>query len=276
MHDVSAGGVSIPSLGFGTWQIEGDAARQMVERAIEAGYRHIDTAQIYGNEAEVGAAIAASGVPRDEFFVTTKVWTACFSDGDLQNSVQESLERLKLDRVDLLLLHWPKPAPALEETMTALNDVRQRGWTRSIGLSNFTVALMDKAQSLSAAPLATNQVEYHPYLSQNRLLAAAARLGSSITAWSPMARGRITGDPVLTGIGAAYDKTPGQVALRWLVQQPGVIAIPQTSNPDRLKQNIDIFDFHLTDQEMATISAMGSPQGRTGDWLDKAYQWDAG
>jgi 2,5-diketo-D-gluconate reductase A len=270
---VRSGDVLMPALGFGTWQLDNGSARPLVEQALEVGYRHIDTAQIYRNERDVGAAIAASGLKRDDIFLTTKVWTDHFADGDLQRSAEKSLEKLGVDHVDLLLLHWPKPAVPLAETMAALNDVRERGLTRAIGLSNFPSAVMAAAQAASKAPIATNQVEYHPYLSQKTLIAAAHAAGTSITAWSPLAQGKVADDPVLIGIGKTHGKTPGQVTLRWLIQQ-GVIAIPRTKTPARIAENFDILDFELSDADMAAIYALARPDGRLGNWLDEAYSWD--
>ncbi|MGH1558349.1 aldo/keto reductase [Caulobacter segnis] len=271
---VRSGDVLIPALGFGTWQLENGTATPLVEKALEVGYRHIDTAQIYGNERDVGAGVRNSGIKRDEIFLTTKVWIDKFADGDLQRSAERSLERLGLDHVDLLLLHWPKPDVPLAETLAALNEVRSRGWTRAIGLSNFPSALLEEAAKLSEAPIATDQVEYHPYLSQKTLIARAHALGTSITAWSPLAQGKVANDPTLIEIGRAHGKTPGQVTLRWIIQQ-GVIAIPRTSNPKRIEENFDILDFTLTDDEMTRIHALARPDGRLGEWLDKAYRWDA-
>jgi 2,5-diketo-D-gluconate reductase A len=271
---IRSGDVLMPALGFGTWQLENGTAVPLVEKALEVGYRHIDTAQIYGNERDVGAAIKASGVKRDEIFLTTKVWIDKFADGDLQRSAEKSLERLGVDHVDLLLLHWPKPDVPLAETLKALNEVRARGWTRAIGLSNFPSALLAEAASLSVAPIATDQVEYHPYLSLKTLKAKADELGTSITAWSPLAQGKVAQDPVLIEIGRAHGKTPGQVTLRWIIQQ-GVIAIPRTSNPKRIEENFDVLDFELTHDEMTRIHGLARPDGRIGDWLDKTYSWDA-
>jgi len=274
MHSVTTAGVDIPAIGFGTWQIEGDDAQRMVEAALEVGYRHIDTAAIYGNETEVGRGLAAAGLPRDQVFVTTKIWVDTFAEGDLQRAAEASLKRLGLDQVDLLLLHWPKPRPPLAETIGALNDVKNRGWTRAIGVSNFPSAFWREAQALSEAPLATNQVEYHPFLTQKTILATARELESSVTAWSPLAQGKVTDDPVLEAIAGAHGKSPGQVALRWLVQQEGVIAIPRTTKEHRARENFDIFDFTLTDDEMGRIHALGLPSGRIGDWIDPAFRWD--
>jgi len=271
---IRSGDVLMPAIGFGTWQLENGTAVPLVEKALEVGYRHIDTAQIYGNEQDVGAAIKASGIKRDELFVTTKIWIDNFADGDLQRSAQISLEKLGLDHVDLLLLHWPKPNPPMAETLAALNEVRAKGWTRAIGVSNYPSAQLEEAAKLSDAPIATDQVEYHPYLSLKTLKAKADELGVSITAWSPLAQGKVAQDPLLIDIGRAHGKTPGQVTLRWIIQQ-GIIAIPRTSNPKRIEENFDILDFDLTDAEMAQIHGLARPDGRIGDWIDKAYQWDA-
>ncbi|WP_454713759.1 aldo/keto reductase [Caulobacter segnis] len=271
---IRSGDVLMPALGFGTWQLENGTAVPLVEKALEVGYRHIDTAQIYGNERDVGAGIRNSGVKRDDIFLTTKVWIDQFADGDLQRSAEKSLEKLGLDHVDLLLLHWPKPEVPLAETLKALNEVRSRGLTRAIGLSNFPSALLEEASKLSEAPIATDQVEFHPYLSLKTLKAKADELGTSITAWSPLAQGKIATDPVLVEIGKAHGKTPGQVTLRWIIQQ-GIIAIPRTKNPARIEENFDILDFELSADEMTQIHGLARPDGRLGDWLDKAYAWDA-
>lgn len=274
MQSITVGDVAIPLLGFGTWQLEGEVARRMTEAALEIGYRHIDTAAIYRNESEVGQGLKAAGLPRDELFLTTKIWVDSFAEGDLQRAAEASLQRLGVDHVDLLLLHWPKPNPPLEETIGALNDVKARGWTRAIGLSNFPSQLWRRAQAASEALLVTNQVEYHPFLTQETLLQTAKDLGSSLTAWSPLAQGKIVGDPTLEAIAGAHGRTVGQVTLRWLVQQ-GVVAIPRTTKESRARENFGVFDFSLTEEEMARIHALGSPDGRIGDWLDPAFSWDA-
>jgi len=264
--------LTIPLLGFGTWQLEPDDARRMVAEAVRIGYRHIDTARIYNNEQAVGDGIRDSGVPRDEVFLTTKIWTEDFADGDLQRAAEGSVRRLGFTP-DLLLLHWPKKRPPLVETIAALNKAKEKGLTRSIGLSNFPSRVFREAQSLSDAWLVTNQVEYHPYLKLTPLLETARDLGSSITAWSPLAQGKVADDPVLLDIAAAHGKTPGQVTLRWLIQQD-VIAIPRTTRASRAAENFDIFDFALSDDEMARIHALARPDGRLGDWLDADFQWD--
>ncbi|MFZ4166570.1 aldo/keto reductase [Brevundimonas sp. NPDC058933] len=273
---VTASGVEIPLLGFGTWQLEADDARRMVREALRIGYRHIDTAWIYKNEKAVGDGIAdavAEGiVAREDVFVTTKIWVEHFHRDALLRQAEESAISLGLTP-DLLLLHWPKPTPALEETIDALNAALEQGFTKHVGLSNFPSAQFREAAALSKAPLVTNQVEYHPYLSQKTLIETARELGSSITAWSPLAQGKIADDTVIGEIAKAHGKTHGQVTLRWIIQQ-GVIAIPRTAKEGRAAENFDIFDFDLSADEMARIHALARADGRLGDWLDEAFQWD--
>ena len=269
---LTAGDVQIPLLGFGTWQLEPEDARRMVAEALRIGYRHIDTARIYQNEEAVGQGIRDSGVDRDDIFLTTKIWVEDFADGDLQRAAQGSVDRLGFTP-DLLLLHWPKPQPSFEETLGALNDARAKGLTRDIGLSNFPSREFRRAQALSEARLLTNQVEYHPYLKLTPLLETAKDLGSSITAWSPLAQGKIADDAVISEIARAHGKTNGQVTLRWLIQQT-VVAIPRTTKESRARENFDIFDFRLSDEEMARIHGLARPHGRIGDWIDPAFRWD--
>lgn len=269
-------GNRIPLLGFGTWMLEPDDARRMVAEALRIGYRHIDTAWIYRNEKAVGDgirdAVEAGHVARADVWLTTKIWVDHFHRDALLKQAEESAASLGFTP-DLLLLHWPKPKPALEETIGALNEARERGLTRAIGLSNFPSAEWRRAQSLSPARLVTNQVEYHPYLKLSTLKATARELGTSITAWSPLAQGKVADDPTLKDIARAHDKTPGQVALRWLIQQE-VIAIPRTAKESRAAENFDIFDFQLSAEEMDRIHALARPDGRLGDWIDPAFQWD--
>lgn len=272
MKTIQSADIAIPAIGFGTYQLTPADARRMVAAALDLGYRHVDTAFIYENEEGVGQGIADSGVARDDVFLTTKIWVTNFRDGDLQRQAEESAGRLG-QVPDLLLLHWPKPEPAMEETIKALNDARARGFAKNIGLSNFPSGLFREAAALSEAPLVTNQVEYHPYLSQKSLIGTARELGSSITAWSPLAQGKIADDPVIADIGKAHGKTPGQVTLRWIIQQ-GIIAIPKTASEKRAAENLDIFDFELTDEDMARIHGLAHPGGRIGDWIDPAFEWD--
>src|SRR6195952_1080416 len=272
MRYVDANGAKIPAIGLGTWELRGRACARLVEQALKLGYRHIDTAQVYENEREVGEGLRASGTKRSEVFLTTKIWTTHFAPNDLERSVKESLARLRLSEVDLLLLHWPNPQVPLPETLGALAHVKQLGMARHIGVSNFTVALIDEAVALCTEPLVCDQVEYHPYLDQTKVREAGARHGMAVVAYSPVAQGRIKGDATLARIGQAHGKTAAQVCLRWLVQQ-NVSAIPRTSKIERLSENIDIFDFALSPEEMQQISQLGSPKGRLTDY-GFAPKWD--
>jgi len=262
MQHVNANGTEIPAIGFGTFELEPADAEAMVERALEVGYRHIDTAQMYDNEEAVGRGIKNAGVAREDVFLTTKVWTDQYRDGDLQKSVENSLARLDTDYVDLLLLHWPNPEISLKETLGALNEVQERGLARNIGISNFTSALIEQAVETSGKPLVTNQVEYHPYLNQHTVLDKLAEHGMALTAYCPLARGEVFKDPTLERIGKAHGKNAGQVALRWLIQQDNVIAVPRSSNPDHVASNFEIFDFDLTEEEMREIAGLHSKDGR--------------
>jgi 2,5-diketo-D-gluconate reductase B len=272
MHYVEANGAKIPAIGLGTWELRGRTCARIVEQALRLGYRHIDTAQIYENEREVGEGLRASGVRRDEVFVTTKVWTSHFAPNDLERSAKESLARLRLTDVDLLLLHWPNPQIPLTETLGALARARQLGLARHIGVSNFTVALIEEAAAACPEPLVCDQVEYHPYLDQTKVKDACARHGMALVAYSPVAKGRIKNDRALARIGERYRKSAAQVCLRWLVQQ-NVSAIPRTSKLERLSENINVFDFELSDEDMSQISAMGSAAGRLTDF-GFAPKWD--
>lgn len=275
MHDIVANGASIPALGFGTFRMSGAEVAEVLPAALAQGFRHVDTAQIYKNEAAVGAAIAASGVARDQIFLTTKVWVTNFAADRFGASVEESLTKLGTDHVDLLLLHWPGGSDVPRDAqIEALNKVQARGLTRHIGVSNYTVAQMDEAIRLSDAPLIINQVEYHPYLSQAALLAAAKARGLSLTAYFSLADGKVAQDPVLREIGAAHGKTAAQVALRWLVQQPGVAALTKTARVARLPENVAIFDFALSEAEMAAIHALARPDGRIVNPEGLAPVWD--
>jgi 2,5-diketo-D-gluconate reductase B len=269
---VEANGARIPAIGLGTWELRGRTCARLVEQAIKLGYRHIDTAQVYENEREVGEGLRASGIKRDDVFVTTKVWTTHFAPNDLERSARESLSRLHLSEVDLLLLHWPNPRVPLQETLGALARVKQLGMARHIGVSNFTVALVAEAVAACPEPLVCDQVEYHPYLDQTRIREACAQHGMAIVAYSPVAKGRIKNDETLARIGHTYGKTAAQVCLRWLVQQ-NVSAIPRTSRIERLSENIDVFDFVLSDEQMGQISRMGSAKGRLTDF-GFAPKWD--
>jgi diketogulonate reductase-like aldo/keto reductase len=267
-------GVSIPALGFGTFQLDPQAAETMVAKAAEIGYRHFDTAQMYHNEEGVGRGLKASGLARDDYFLTTKVWSDQFHSGDLQTSVVESLRKLDLNHVDLLLLHWPNDDVPLEETIAALNEVRNLGMTKHIGISNFPSALIDKAVSVSDLPLLCNQVEYHPYLSQKTVMDCLKKHDMLLTAYCPLARAEVLKDDTLIAIGKNHGKSATQVTLRWLMQQDGVMAIPKSGSPKNAKANFDIFDFELSDAEMTRISGLARPDGRMIN-PEFAPRWDA-
>ncbi|TDR94498.1 aldo/keto reductase [Enterovirga rhinocerotis] len=272
-HLVQANGATIPAIGLGTFKLEGEACAQAVSTAIEAGYRHVDTAKMYGNEAAVGEGLRASGVPRDEIFVTTKVWWEDIAPGDLERSAEASLGRLGLDAVDLLLIHWPNPAISLAGSIEALCRAKTKGLARHIGISNFPTALIREALDLATEPLVANQVEYHPWLDQSAVLAACREGGLALTSYCPLGRGELVNDPAVIRIAEAHGKTPGQIILRWQVQQPGVVAIPKSGTPRNILANLDVFDFALGEDEMKTLSALARPNGRMVK-PDFAPAWD--
>ncbi len=269
MQVVEAKGFTIPIVGLGTWALR-DVAR-LVEQAIRVGYRHIDTAQMYGNEAEVGQGVRASG-KRAEVMVTTKVQPTLLAPRDLDRSVKESLARLRLDVIDLLLIHWPNPRVPLAETLGAMAKLKREGVTRAIGVSNFTVELLDEANKVSPEPVVCNQIEYHPFLNQDKVIAACRKHGMAVVAYSPVARGGAAGNSVLERIGKAHGKSAAQVSLRWLTQQ-GIVVIPRTNKVERLKENFSLFDFDLSDAEMREIAGLARGGGRIVDWT-WSPKWD--
>ncbi|WP_282604405.1 aldo/keto reductase [Pelagibius sp. Alg239-R121] len=274
MHRVSANGAKIPAIGLGTWTLRDEAASELVESAIKSGYRHIDTAAMYENEEAVGAGLRASGLARDEIFLTSKIWYTDIAEGDLQRSVEASLKRLGTDYLDLALIHWPSKSVALADSIGALNEVHTRGLTRNIGVSNFTSTLIEEAVALSTHPLACNQVEYHPFLNQDTVKSACNRHGMAMVSYCPLARGSdLFGLPEVADPAQSHGKTPAQIVLRWHVQQEGVIAIPRSSNAERIRQNFEVFDFALSDDEMAAISALRERNHRICDF-DFSPDWD--
>jgi diketogulonate reductase-like aldo/keto reductase len=276
---VMAHGAAIPVIGLGTGAMSGGATTrehaESVTAALRAGYRHIDTARKYGSEEGVGEGIRASGIARENIFVTTKVSHENLHAADFARSLDESLKALSVDYVDLLLVHWPNPKIALDETMQALAHAKRQKLTRHIGVANFTVALLEQAVRLCPEPLVTNQVEFHPYLDQSKVYAACRRLGLILTAHCPLGRGRLMDDPVLTEIGRRHGKTVAQVALRWAIQQDGVVPIPRSSNPQRIAANVDIFDFRLSAEDMTRIDALKRPGSRIADPAGRAPAWDS-
>ena len=271
---IEAKGAKIPLLGLGTWELGGRACARAVEQALRLGYRHIDTAEMYDNEREVGEGLHASAVPRSEVFVTTKIWPTHFSPPALERAARDCLVRLRLSEVDLLLLHWPNPQVPLAETIGALCKVKRDGLARHIGVSNFTVALIEEALQVSSEPLVCNQVECHPFLDQSKLIGACRRHGIAVVAYSPLARGEFRNNEVLGRIGAAHKKTAAQTCLRFLVQQ-NIVVIPRTSKLERLAENAAIFDFKLSDREMSEIGGLASRDGRVVDWsYSGRMEWD--
>jgi diketogulonate reductase-like aldo/keto reductase len=251
----------IPFLGFGTSPLTGGLSSDTVLAALKAGYRHIDTARKYGTEPAVGEAMRASGLKRQDIFLTTKVSHENLRAGDFAKSVDESLAALRVDYVDLLLIHWPNPAIPLSECMPALAKAKRQGLARHIGVANFNIALLGQAIELCPEPLAALQAEYHPYLDQSKLLAAARQRGLVFIAFCPLGRGRLFSDPVLGEIAKKRGRSIAQIALRWLIQQ-NIAAIPFSSNPQRIADNFNVFDFALSDDEMKRISALKRPDGR--------------
>jgi len=245
-------GTTVPKLGFGTWEILGRDCEEAVADALEIGYRHIDTAQAYDNETEVGKAIAASGISRKELWLTTKLWREEY--GRVRESAQESLERLQVSCIDLLLLHWPNDDVPLDATLDALAGLREEGLIKHFGVSNFPAGMLRAA--LGMAPIFTDQVEFHPFLGQDELVELAAERDFMVTAYSPLARGKVLEDETLRAIGEAHGKTAGQVALRWLLDKPNVSTIPKASSHERRVENFEVFDFELSDEQRAQIDAL--------------------
>ena len=272
MQVVESHGARIPALGLGTWQLNGAVGSRIVEQGLRLGYRHLDAALIYGNEKEVGEGLRASGVKREDVFITTKVPHTELAPRALERAVRQSLVNLRVSDVNLLLIHWPNPQIPLAETLGAMCKMKREGYTRHIGISNFTVALVDEAVKLSSEPIVTNQIEWHPYLDETKVKAACDKHGIAVTAYCPIARGRAGGDEVLAGIGKKHGKTAAQVSLRWLIQQNAIV-IPRTSKVERLSENMAVFDFALDQADMAAIGRLAKSSGRVVS-VGWAPRWD--
>jgi 2,5-diketo-D-gluconate reductase B len=271
-------GKQVPSLGYGTWDLRGADCERAVAMAIELGYRHIDTAQSYDNEAEVGRGWVASGLPRRDLFITTKI--ARVVGGDVTGNsakhvakgVEASLEKLRTDYVDLLLMHWPSPDVPMAETLDAMERLKSAGKVRALGVSNFTVAHMREAVQLSKSPIACNQVEYHLLLSQRPVIAFAREHGIAVTAYCPIARGKLVAHPVVERVAKKHAKTANQIGLRWLLEQPGVLAIPKAGSVPHARENISIFDFSLDAEDRRALDALpGNTRLVNPGWAPK---WD--
>jgi len=244
----------VPSLGLGTWRLSGEECVWAVERALALGYRHLDSAQMYANEGEVGRGIRNSSVDREEIFLVTKLRTSSFSHDNVVHSTRGSLKKLQTEYVDLLLMHWPNPSVPLGETLGAMRELQEEGSVKHVGVSNFPPPMVEEATE--HATVFCNQIEYHPYRAQDELLGQAKEMDYLLTAYSPVAKGRVVNDKTLQEIGEAHGKTPAQVALRWLIQQEKVAAIPKAASEVHLRGNFDIFDFELSDGEMEVVFAL--------------------
>ena len=274
MHTVDSHGAQIPALGFGTYGMSEADLHRMIPAALRAGFRHIDTAQVYGNEAGVGEGWVASGLARSEVFITTKVWVANYRPERFESSVDESLRRLRSDYIDLLLLHWPNQEVPLADQIEGLNALVEQGKVRHIGVSNYNTAMLRAAKRLSHHPLVTHQFEYHPFLNQRTAIDTTRALGMAATAYCPMAVGRVLKEPVLIDIARHHQRSVAQIVLRWVIQQPGMIALSRTVNPARLAENVAVFDFELEGHEMARIRALARPHSRIVSPAGLAPDWD--
>jgi 2,5-diketo-D-gluconate reductase A len=271
LHD----GTSVPQLGLGVFKVPPAETAEVVTAALEAGYRHLDTAQMYGNEAGVGEAIAAAGLPRDELYVTTKLDNGFHRPDDARRAFDDSLDRLGLDRVDLFLIHWPLPTRYggdFVSTWRTLAELRADGRTTSIGVSNFQPDHLDRIVDETGVVPVINQVECHPFFRNDRVRAANQRHGVVTEAWAPIARGAVGDDETIAGIAEATGRTPAQVVLRWHLQH-GHVVFPKTTRPERMRENADLFDFELTDDQMAAIDGLDRGEdGRTGAHPD-TFDW---
>lgn len=273
MQYIEAQSEKVPALGYGTWQLRGKNCVRGVQKALEIGYRHIDTAQAYGNEEDVGQAIEESGVERREIFLTTKIWMDNFSPDKFEKSLDESLNKLRTDYVNMLLLHWPDQNSDFDKTLELLVQAKKADKARLIGVSNYTVELMKRAQNTTKNILATNQVEFHPFIDQGPVLEWARRHNMFLTGYSPLSRGDVLKSPVIEDIGNRYKKNAGQIALRWAIQHEKVAVIPKAASENHIEANFDIFDFELTNEEMDKISSLAREDGRKVD-PDFAPEWD--
>jgi diketogulonate reductase-like aldo/keto reductase len=270
VHNVETANLTAPAIGFGTWELED--VHDNVRHALDVGYRHVDTAQAYRNEDEVGRAIAGSGLDRDQLFLTTKIWYEKAAPDDVTRSTERSLERLGTDHVDLLLLHWPAEDIApLERTLEAMVSLQERELTRYIGVSNFPSQHLRRAVEL--APIATDQVEHHPYLAVDAIREVAHGHGVAITAYSPIARGAVLDDPTIAEVAEAHDATPAQVALAFLLAQRDTLVIPKSNTPERITENLAAADLRLTDDEVGRIAALARGERQ----VDPPFgpEWDA-
>ncbi len=266
-------GARIPQIGLGTMTLKGDICVQTVKAALQMGYRHIDTAAHYGNEAENGDGFRASGLKREEVFITTKIRQDDAMPDDFARMVDTSLANLKLPWVDLLLIHWPSKTVPIKLTVGALCKAKKEGKAKHVGVSNFTTALLDEAWAATTEPLVCNQIEAHPFINQDKVIAASKKRGMAVVAYVPIARGKVPGAEVLERIGKAHGKSAAQVSLRYLIER-GLIPIPRTANVAHLKENLEIFDFKLSGAEMAELNKLNATNMRVVN-PPHAPVWDA-
>jgi 2,5-diketo-D-gluconate reductase B len=260
MDAIETQGVTIPRLGLGTFRMPGVSAQPAVESALSLGYRHLDTAAMYENEAAVGTAIASSGIHRRELFVTTKVWHDQLAPEALQRSFAASLEKLKMDYVDLFLVHWPSADMDIAATLTAMARLREHGYARAIGVCNFNMPMIRRVVEEIQVPIAVHQIEYHPYLSQAPMLQYLRGKGIALTAYAPLAQGRAASDPVLQSIGRKHNVSSSQVAIAWLLGQEGVIAIPKAAKIESQTSNLSATAVNLDEEDLALIAALPKDQ----------------
>ncbi len=273
MQIVQAHGARIPQIGFGTMTLKEDVCVQAVKTALQLGYRHLDTAWFYGNEKEVGEGLRQSGVKREEVFITTKVRETHLEPDKFRKSLAESLANLQLPYVDLLLIHWNNKDIPFKTSVSALCKAKQDGFAKHIGVANFTTKMLDEAWAVTSEPLVCNQVEMHPFINQDKVLTACKKHAMAVVGYCPIARGKVPGAEVLERIGKAHGKSAAQVSLRYLVQR-GVVSIPRSSNPEHLKDNLDVFDFELTAAEMGDLKVLNATNMRVVN-PPHAPQWDA-
>lgn len=272
MHVVEAHGARIPTIGLGTMTLKDDVCVQAVKTALQLGYRHLDTAAFYGNEKENGEGLRASGIKREDVFITTKVRDNNLMPDDFQRSLDQSLANLQLPYIDLLLIHWNNPNVPFKLSVGALCKAKKDGKAKHVGVANFTTTMLDEAWAVASEPLVCNQIEMHPFINQDKVLAASKKHGMAVVAYCPIARGKVPGAEALERIGKAHNKSSAQVSLRYLVQM-GVIAIPRTATPEHLKQNLDVFDFSLSDAEMAELKKLNATNMRVVN-PPHAPKWD--
>ncbi len=269
---VEAHGARIPQIGFGTMTLKGDVCVQAVKTALQMGYRHLDTAWFYGNEKEVGEGLRQSGVKRDDIFLCTKVRETHLMPDKFSQSLGESLANLQLPYVDLLLIHWNNKDIPFKTSVGALCQAKKDGYAKHVGVANFTAKMLDEAWAVTSEPLVCNQIEVHPFINQDKVLAASKKHGMAVVAYVPIARGKVPGAEVLEKIGKAHGKSAAQVSLRYLVQL-GCVPIPRTATPAHMKENLEVFDFKLSDAEMAQLKALNATNMRVVN-PPHAPQWD--